>query len=417
MEEIQMRSRLKLQIAATLTATALATSAFAGGKLVISANTSDEAPRAAFEAVVAGFKAANPDVDVQFNVIEHEAYKTAIRNFLVADEGPDVGFWFAGNRMAGFVEDGLFEDVSDVWSNDGLNSTMASTMPSITFDGKQYGLPYSYYQWGIYYRSDVFEKNGVAVPDTFDQLLSACQTLRGAGVAPVTIGTKYLWTAAGWFDYLNMRTNGLKFHIDLMLGKAAYNDKRVVATMANWRRALDAGCFIENHQNYSWQEAQPPLINGEAAMYLMGNFLVPNLPEETVANLSFFQFPDITSGMERGEDAPTDLVFIPSNAQNKGNAKKFLSFLATPENMTAINVALQQLPPHSGAKPKDDRFLNAGAAMLAASKTAQFYDRDTTPEMAKVGMQGFQDFMLNPDEVMEILDELEEERARIFGKL
>jgi len=123
-----MRSRLKLQIAATLTATALATSAFAGGKLVISANTSDEAPRAAFEAVVAGFKAANPDVDVQFNVIEHEAYKTAIRNFLVADEGPDVGFWFAGNRMAGFVEDGLFEDVSDVWSNDGLNSTMASTM-------------------------------------------------------------------------------------------------------------------------------------------------------------------------------------------------------------------------------------------------------------------------------------------------
>ena len=255
------------------------------------------------------------------------------------------------------------------------------------------------------------------MPDTFDQLLSACQTLRGAGVAPVTIGTKYLWTAAGWFDYLNMRTNGLKFHIDLMLGKAAYNDKRVVATMANWRRALDAGCFIENHQNYSWQEAQPPLINGEAAMYLMGNFLVPNLPEETVANLSFFQFPDITSGMERGEDAPTDLVFIPSNAQNKGNAKKFLSFLATPENMTAINVALQQLPPHSGAKPKDDRFLNAGAAMLAASKTAQFYDRDTTPEMAKVGMQGFQDFMLNPDEVMEILDELEEERARIFGKL
>ena len=55
--------------------------------------------------------------------------------------------------------------------------------------------------------------------------------------------------------------------------------------------------------------------------------------------------------------------------------------------------------------------------MLSKSKTAQFYDRDTTPEMAKVGMQGFQDFMLNPDDVDEILDELEEERARIFGAL
>ena len=411
---------MKKSFLMTVGAAALALSAqaaLAAGDLVISANTSDAAPRAAFEAVVDKFKAANPDINVQFNVIEHEAYKTAIRNFLVADEGPDVGFWFAGNRMAGFVEDGLFADISDVWADNGLASTMASTMPSITFGGKQYGLPYSYYQWGVYYRSDVFEANGIAVPNTFDELLGACQTLKGAGIAPVTIGTKFLWTAAGWFDYLNMRTNGLAFHIDLMLGKVKYNDDRVKATMANWRKALDAGCFIENHQNYSWQEAQPPLINGDAAMYLMGNFLIPNLPEDTRANMSFFQFPDIKPGMERGEDAPTDLVFVPANAQNKDNAKKFLAFLATAENMTAINAALQQLPPHSEAKPLDDPFLNVGAEMLSKSKTAQFYDRDTTPEMAKVGMQGFQDFMLNPDDVDEILDELEEERARIFGAL
>jgi len=403
---------------ALMGASALALSvsaAVAEGNLVISANTSDQAPRAAFEAVVEKFKAANPDINVEFNVIEHEAYKTAIRNFLVADSGPDVGFWFAGNRMAGFVADGLFADISDVWADNGLADAMASTMPSITFDGKQYGLPYSFYQWGVYHREDVFEANGVAVPNTYDELLAACETLRGAGIAPVTIGTKFLWTTAGWFDYLNMRTNGLEFHIDLMLGKAKYTDERVVATMENWRKAVDAGCFIENHQNYSWQEAQPALINGEAAMYLIGNFLIPNLPAETVENMSFFQFPDIDPSLPRGEDAPTDLVFVPANAENPENAKKFLAFLSSAENMTDINAALQQLPPHSGASTLDDKFLNAGAEMLSKSLTAQFYDRDTTPEMAKVGMQGFQDFMLNPDDMMEILEELEEERQRIFG--
>ena len=53
--------------------------------------------------------------------------------------------------------------------------------------------------------------------------------------------------------------------------------------------------------------------------------------------------------------------------------------------------------------------------MLSKSKTAQFYDRDTTPEMASVGMQGFQEFMLDPSSMMDILEEIEEERKRIFG--
>ncbi|MEM8728855.1 MAG: extracellular solute-binding protein [Pseudomonadota bacterium] len=394
---------------------ALSGAALAEGDLVISSNQSDAAPRAAWEALVDKFKSENPDINVEFNTIEHEAYKTAIRNFLVADTGPDVGMWFAGNRMAGFVEDGLFADISDVWSESGLSDAMASTEPSITFDGKQYALPYAYYQWGLYMRSDIMEAQGISEFQTFDDLLAACEKLRAEGIVPFTIGTKFLWTAAGWFDYLNMRTNGLDYHIDLMLGKVPYTDEGVVNTMANWRKALDAGCFIENHQNYSWQEAQPALINGEAAGYLMGNFLIPNLPEEARGNMTYWQFPDINEGMARGEDAPTDLVFMPANAVNKDNARKFLAFIAQAENIEALAAATQVLPTHKDAKPMDDPFLNAGAAVLAASQTAQFYDRDTTPEMAKVGMQGFQDFMLNPDEVMEILEELEEERERIFG--
>ena len=411
-----MKSLFKSMIASTAIAVSPCLS-LADGNLVISSNQSDAAPRAAFETLVENFKAANPDINVEFNTVEHEAYKTAIRNFLVADKGPDIGMWFAGNRMAGFVSDGLFGDISSVWTENGLNEAMASTRSSVTFDNKQYGLPYAYYQWGLYVRTDIMEANGIKQFNTFDDLLNACAVLNGKNISPVTIGTKYLWTAAGWFDYLNMRTNGLDFHIQLMLGKVPYTDDRVVATMANWRKALDANCFIDNHQNYSWQEAQPALINGEAAMYLMGNFLIPNLPAETSANMDYWQFPDINSGMARGEDAPTDLIFMPANAVNKENAKKFLSFVSKAENIEALAAATQVLPTHKDAKPLDDRFLNAGAAVLAKSETAQFYDRDTTPEMAKVGMQGFQDFMLNPDDVMEILEELEEERERIFDKL
>ena len=393
----------------------LTNTALAGGKLVIASNASDQAPRAAFEEIVAKFQAANPDIDVQMNTTEHEAFKTAIRTILAADKGPDVATWFAGNRMAGFVADGLFGDISDVWAQEGLASSMASTMPSVTFDGKQYALPYSYYQWGVYYRKDIYDANGISVPKTYDEFLDNCKKLKANGIASVAIGTKYLWTAAGWFDYLNLRTNGLDYHIDLMLGKTKYTDEGVVNTFKNWTRAVDAGCFMDDHQNYSWQEAQAPLINGEAASYLIGNFIVPNLPEETQSQLDFYQFPPIDPNLELGEDAPTEIIFMPANAQNVENGKKFMAFFAQPENLTFMNDVLKQLSPHSGSPAPTDRFLKAGSEMLSKSKTAQFFDRDTTPEMAKAAMQLMVDFMLDTESMMDILEEIEEERSRIFG--
>jgi multiple sugar transport system substrate-binding protein len=406
---------IRILVVAFFTTGMLLNTTYAGGKLVIASNASDQAPRAAFEEIVAKFQAANPDIDVQMNTTEHEAFKTAIRTILAADKGPDVATWFAGNRMAGFVADGLFGDISDVWAQEGLANTMASTMPSITFGGKQYALPYSYYQWGVYYRKDIYDANGISIPKTYDEFLDNCKKLSANGIASVAIGTKFLWTAAGWFDYLNLRTNGLDYHIDLMLGKTKYTDEGVVNTFKNWARAVEAGCFMDNHQNYSWQEAQAPLINGEAASYLIGNFIVPNLPEDTQAQLDFYQFPPIDPSLELGEDAPTEIIFMPSNAQNVENGKKFMAFFSQPENLTYMNDVLKQLSPHSGSPAPTDRFLKAGSEMLSKSKTAQFFDRDTTPEMAKAAMQLMVEFMLDTDSMMDILEEIEEERSRIFG--
>ena len=47
---------------------------------------------------------------------------------------------------------------------------------------------------------------------------------------------------------------------------------------------------------------------------------------------------------------------------------------------------------------------------------AQFYDRDTTPEMAKEGMKGFQEFMVKPDREKQIRKRIEKVRKRIFKK-
>ena len=227
----------------------LGSSAYAG-RLVINANTSDPAPKRVFEEAIAQFEKENPDVQVEFNVFDHEAYKTNIRNFLKA-EAPDVVTWFAGNRMKFFVDQGLLEDVSDVWAENNFDTEMSSTLSALTIGGKQYGVPYAYYQWGVYYRRDLFAKYGLGEPRTWADFMHVSETLKKNGITPVTIGTKYLWTAAGWFDYLNIRVNGLPFHLQLTDGNVSYEDPRLDAVFAKWQEMIDAGYFLQDHASFS----------------------------------------------------------------------------------------------------------------------------------------------------------------------
>ena len=73
-------------------------------------------------------------------------------------DAPDVIDWFPGNRMRPFVDAGLLEPLDDVWADNGLNDAMKSSAGASTINGKKYALPMSYYNWGIYYRKDIFEK-------------------------------------------------------------------------------------------------------------------------------------------------------------------------------------------------------------------------------------------------------------------
>jgi multiple sugar transport system substrate-binding protein len=414
-----MSSILKATLAALLTTAAFAgpASAELTGDLKIFLDTSNPAPRATMEGLIADFQAANPDLAIETNIIDREAYKTQIRNFLTAD-APDVATWYAGNRMLPYVNAGLFDDVSDLW-DDEMSDKLASTKPSMTIEGKQYGVPYTYYQWGVYYRKDIFEKFGLSEPKTWAEELSNCQTLLDNGVKCYTIGTKYLWTAGGWFDYLSLRTHGYQFHMDLTAGKISWEDDKVKEIFANWRQLIDMGAFVDNHTSYSWQEALPFMIQGDAASYLMGNFAVAQLRDGGLTDdqLDYYQFPLITEGIPMAEDAPTDTFHIPTQAKNKDNARAFLKFVASADVQTDINQGskLGQLPVNKDSSVDDDKFLQEGFEVLSnAAGLAQFFDRDAPAEMAKAGMEGFQEFMVKPDNLDKILARLEKTRGQVY---
>ena len=132
--------------------TAVAVPAFAelSGTLRITSDMSNPAPRAVMEKMASDFDAMHPNLSVELTVVDREAWKTQIRNALSAN-APDVVNWYAATRMTPYVDAGLFMDISDLWSEPEM-AALASTKGAMTLDGKQWGVPYTYYQWGVYYR-------------------------------------------------------------------------------------------------------------------------------------------------------------------------------------------------------------------------------------------------------------------------
>jgi multiple sugar transport system substrate-binding protein/raffinose/stachyose/melibiose transport system substrate-binding protein len=407
-----------VQVEVTKQVEVVNTQIVAANPIMYNSYNGDPKPRAFDEEIVKAWNESHPDMPVQQSIIAHEDFKQAIRAYLTADPAPDVLTWFAGNRTRFFVEKGLILDISDMWAANGFDESFAPGFKALaTANDKQYFLPTSYYWWAIYYRPSLFKDAGIdKEPETWDELLTACDKLNAKGIAPITIGAKFKWPAAAWFDYINMRVNGPQFHIDLTDLKVPYTDPKIKATFEKWGELIDHKCFIEDPAALDWQEAIDPMVQGKAAMYLMGGFILDSYPDEAEGDLDFFRFPIIDPAMPVGEDAPTDGFFMSANAQNAQAAKEFLAYLASKEVQQKSFDELGRLPTRtdvdiSKATPATQKGIKL---IQSADFIAQFYDRDTTPPMAEAGMDGFMKFWDNPSQLDQILEELEAARQRIL---
>jgi multiple sugar transport system substrate-binding protein len=364
------------------------------------------------------FKKANPDVDLKVSYVGEEAYKVQMSGWLATDP-PDVLSWHNGERMAYFAKRGLLADLTPDWQKNGWNQNYASVKSSSTYAGKQYSVPLGTDAYGFFYRKDLFQKAGIASePTTWAQLLDDCKKLKAAGIAPIAVPARDAWTLAAWFDYLDLRVNGYAFHQQLMAGDVAYMDPRVKHVYETWKTLIDDKYFVDNALSYDVDSISPLLVNGQAAMMLMGTFFSAGLPAATRSQMGYFRFPIIDASVPVAEDGPVNVLIMPAKAKNKADARRFLAFMGQPQINGELAKGWGQLPSNNRAAEPQDPISKVGFHTLSTTTggIAQFYDRDMTKEMADEGMKGMQQFYSDPSQLDSILQRLEATRKRIYKK-
>jgi len=353
-------------------------------------------------------------IDVQLNEVEHNTFQENINTYLQGNPD-DVFTWFAGFRMNQFAEQGLIQDISDVWPIDGINDAFREA--STASDGNQYFVPKDYYPWAVFYRRSVFEDNGWAPPTTLDELNTLMKDMQSADVVPFAFGDKDGWPAMGTFDILNMRINGFDFHMNLMAGEEAWDSAEVKQVFDTWRGLLPY------HQTdplgRTWQEAAEAMGSGDAGMYLLGTFVIDAIPN--VDDLDFFTFPELDSSIGAGAlDAPIDGFCLSAGAENVEGAKEFLAFLGTAEAQDAANENADAPMISANENASTDTYTDlqkkSVEVVSAAENIAQFLDRDTRADFASTVMiPSLQSFLQNPDDIDGVTRSIQEQKVSIFG--
>ncbi|MFC7645082.1 ABC transporter substrate-binding protein [Streptosporangium lutulentum] len=139
------------------------------------------------------FEASHPGVTVKLEEKAFEQIRQSAGMILNSDEAPDVMEYNKGNATAGLLsKQGLLTDLSPEVTKRGWDKLLSPSLQTTAkYDergvmgaGKWFGIPnYAEYVL-VYYNKDLFEKEGIEVPTTFDEFTAAMETFAKAGTTP-----------------------------------------------------------------------------------------------------------------------------------------------------------------------------------------------------------------------------------------
>lgn len=384
--------------------------------LVISFMKGDQNQRAAMLNLLRDFHDQHPGIRVLPIDAADSEYKEKIIGWAGSGEA-DVLYWQAGNRLCHLQQHGDLLDIGELWNSSQLDMAFADPVRDlVSCGGEVYGMPFMYYHWGFYYRKSLFDKWGLKPPRNWEEFVHLATTLKEIGIKPIGLSSKNYWPVAAWFDYLNLRINGLEFHRNTLSGKVAFSDQRLLRVFQHWKTLLDAGLVSPNHKEFDVDSILPFVFNGRIGMTLSGNFVSTKLPSAMREEIGFFPFPEIESAVPVFEIAPTEVFVISRHSRQLDAAKAFVRFISHRKNQETLATELKQLSPRVDADHSSDYLTQAGLEVLRkAEGYAQFFDRDTDPVFAHAALKIFRDFIDKPD-IAATVAELEKARGRVFGK-
>lgn len=200
-------------------------------------------------------------------------------------------------------------------------------------EGGLWALPVNEEGYALFYRKDILEAKGIAVPQTIDDLIAAAAELDGTEFDGKEI-SGFVSRGDKTYPTLNPFSTFLLAHgaKDIVDGKAAVNSPEAVAATEQWvdlmQYAPDAA------STYTWYEAQQDFIAGNAAFYIDADHMAPDFENSAIGGKVGYALPP--EGPEgRGSSMWVWSLGMNAASDHKDAAWLFLQWASSKETLTA----------------------------------------------------------------------------------
>lgn len=289
-----------------------------------------------YDQAVADYISENPNVKIETQTLDTEAYKTKISAEFAGDaKGIDVFYYWGAGTARKLVNADKLLPLDEYLTDEVKGRMLEGATTAFEYDGKLYSVPSFSWFMTLYANKELFDKAGAELPTTYEELLTAVEKLSALdGVTPIAAGAKDGWNAAFIYQALALREVGASGINDMLTGKVEFGDEGYTTAAEKLVELYNMGAFGKNPLESGNDDANAAFGNERAAMRIMGSWLANGLyTDETAtidpANVVALNMP-VVEGKGNASDYAGGFVesfWVNKNTANKEEAAKFAIYI------------------------------------------------------------------------------------------
>jgi len=333
--------------------------------------------------------------DIHLTIESPNDAMTILKTRFVREDYPDIIGIGGDINYSNFVDSGILEDISDYQGLGTIKESYIDILEGLEFVPTEgtFGLPYAANAAGVLYNKDMFEEHNWEIPTTWKEFMALCKKIKSEGIQPLYFGFRDTWTCLAPWNALAVSLTDADICAQVNKGEATFKEaySSVADRMKEMMEYGEAGPFA-----YNYNDACISFANGEAAMYTIGSYAVPQIQSVNPdINIDSFVMPASDDASQNILNSGIDLQFcVTKECENKKEAYEVLDFLLEHDNMQAY------LDNQNSVPCIEEQFnlapmLEGVTTYIEEGKMADFHDHHYPAEMAVDGM--IQTFLMDGD--------------------